>query len=152
MRRTYGAVVYTGGTFDLFHAGHVELLRTCRSLAGRDGRVVVALNTDQFVMDYKHIIPSHDYDARKIILEACQYVDLVVCNTGNEDSKVAIEVVQPDIIAIGADWSPQNGKDYMAQMKFTEQWLNERHIELRFVPLLAGHSATITRRKLASVP
>ncbi len=151
MRRTTGSIVYTGGTFDLFHAGHVELLKTCRSLAGRDGKVVVALNTDAFVMSYKNIIPAHDYESRKTVLEACQYVDLVVCNTGGEDSKIAIEVIQPDIIAIGADWAPPV-RDYMAQMQFTGEWLNERGIELRFVQLLTGHSSTNTRRKLASVP
>jgi len=152
MRRTFGSIVYTGGTFDLFHQGHVELLKSCRSLAGRDGKVVVALNTDSFVMAYKHIIPTHGYESRKAILEACQYVDLVVCNTGGADSRPTIEVVEPDIIAIGADWSPQNGKDYMAQMQFTQEWLIERHIELQFIPLLTGHSSTNTRRKLAAVP
>jgi glycerol-3-phosphate cytidylyltransferase-like family protein len=103
-------------------------------------------------MSYKHIIPTFDYAARKAILEACTFVDLVVCNFYGADSKPTIEIVEPDIIAIGADWSPQNGKDYMTQMGFTQEWLNERHIELRFIPLLTGHSSTSTRRKLQSVP
>lgn len=148
--RTFGQIVYTGGTFDLFHAGHVSLLQQCRSLAGRDGKVVVSLNTDQFVMDYKHLIPTHDYWSRKAILEACGFVDLVVCNIGGADSKPAIEVVGPDIVAIGADWAPP--KDYMAQMQFSQEWLTSMGIELRFIPLLAGHSSTNTRRRLAGVP
>jgi glycerol-3-phosphate cytidylyltransferase len=43
------AVVYTGGTFDLFHSGHVNLLRRCSEI----GTVVVSLNTDEFIEKYK---------------------------------------------------------------------------------------------------
>jgi glycerol-3-phosphate cytidylyltransferase len=143
---TFGSVVYTGGTFDLWHPGHVYLLEQCRSLAGRDGRVVVALNTDEFVGAYKRIIPTHDYAERRAILEACRFVDLVVRNTGGADSKVAIEVVDPDIIAIGSDWK---GRDYYAQMGFTPDWLAERRIELQYLQLLTGHSSTRIRRELA---
>jgi len=42
-------LIYTGGTFDLFHAGHVEFLRRCSDL----GRVLVSLNTDEFIEEYK---------------------------------------------------------------------------------------------------
>lgn len=149
MSATRPLVVYTGGTFDLFHAGHVKLLRECRNIAGVGGRVVVSLNTDEFVNRYKHIIPTYDYADRRAILEACQYVDLVVRNAGDEDSKVALEVVRPDIIAIGEDWK---GRDYHAQMGFTPQWLAERRIEILYVTHLPGHSSTNTRRRLAAVP
>lgn len=146
---SFGSVVYTGGTFDLWHPGHVHLLRQCRSLAGRDGKVVVALNTDEFVASYKRLIPTHDYADRRAILEACSFVDLVVRNTGGADSKVAIEVVDPDIIAIGEDWKD---RDYHAQMGFTPEWLAERRIELQYLRLLTGHSSTRIRRELAGVP
>jgi len=42
-------VVYTGGTFDLFHAGHSRFLARCAQL----GDVVVSLNTDEFIEEYK---------------------------------------------------------------------------------------------------
>ena len=48
-----GLTVYTGGTFDLFHSGHVQFLRRCADL----GRVVVSLNTDEFVKSYKPYPP-----------------------------------------------------------------------------------------------
>ena len=46
-------IVYTGGTFDLFHSGHVRLLKRCRDLAGDDGEVVVSVNPSEFVSAYK---------------------------------------------------------------------------------------------------
>lgn len=122
--------VYTGGTFDLFHAGHAALLAACRKVAGPDGRVVVALNRDAFVASYKGRAPVLTYDERAAVLDACRHVDEVVPNALGADSRPTIEAVRPDIIAIGADWA---GKDYYRQMGFTPQWLDERGITLVYV-------------------
>ena len=48
-----GQIVYTGGTFDLLHSGHIRFLKACRRLVGADGEVVVSLNTDAFIEAYK---------------------------------------------------------------------------------------------------
>lgn len=142
-------VLYTGGTFDLLHPGHVHLLQQCRQYVGPYGKVVVALNTDEFVMEYKHIIPTHNYEARRAMVEALESVDLVVTNIGGADSKPAIEVVQPSIIAIGADWQD---RDYKAQMGFTDEWLKARKLQIWYIPLLPGFSSTNVRKALAFMP
>ena len=59
-----GMIVYTGGTFDLFHSAHVRFLKACRRLAGSDGAVVVALNTDAFIQAYKGSAPIMSFDER----------------------------------------------------------------------------------------
>lgn len=138
-------IVYTGGTFDLIHPGHVHLLSRCRALAGSHGQVVVSVNTDEFVESYKGRRPVMSFNDRCIVLAALRDVDRVIENTGGADSKPAIEQVGPDIIAIGADWAPETGKDYMAQMQFTEAWLKEFGIALVFVPLLPDRSSTRLR-------
>ena len=46
-------IVYTGGTFDLFHSGHVNLLKKCKEVAGINGKVIVSLNTDEFIKKAK---------------------------------------------------------------------------------------------------
>jgi glycerol-3-phosphate cytidylyltransferase len=124
-------IVYSGGTFDLFHAGHAYLLGQCRKLAGPGGKVVVALNTDQFVAAYKGMPPVNSYAEREAVLLACRHVDEVIRNAFGADSKPAIEAVQPDVIAIGIDWA---GKDYYAQMDFTQQWLDGRNITPLYLP------------------
>jgi len=134
--------VYTGGTFDLFHIGHVRLLWRCSKLASPDGEVVVALNTDDFVAAYKGRPPVIPYAERREILEACRYVDRVVPNHGGADSKPAIEWVQPDIIAVGSDWQD---RDYHAQMGFTQAWLDERGIRLIYLPYTEGVSTSDIR-------
>jgi glycerol-3-phosphate cytidylyltransferase len=134
-------IVYTGGTFDLFHTGHVELLEYCAML-GTD--VVVSLNTDDFVKSYKESTPVMSYEERKDILLATRYVDEVVPNRGGCDSKPAILEVQPDIIVIGMDWLD---KDYCGQMGFTSDWLSEHRIILCYVPRTRGVSTTELKKR-----
>lgn len=131
--------VYTGGTFDLFHSGHVNILKKCRELVGVDGKVFVSLNTDSFVESYKGRPPVCTYSERKQVLEACRYVDEVIENVGGADSKPAILSVKPDLIVIGSDWE---NRDYYSQMGFTSDWLKAHDIALLYVPYTEGISTT----------
>jgi len=132
MRERDGMRVYTGGTFDMIHRGHLDLLEWCRAFATESGEVIVALNTDEFVEQYKGTRPIIPYEDRKAMLEAfTSLVDVVIENTGGEDSKPAIMDVKPDIIVVGSDWLM---KDYCAQMNFTPEWLEEQKIALAYVP------------------
>lgn len=144
-------VVYTGGTFDLFHEGHVELLRSCKRIAGPDGIVVVALNTDEFITRFKINPPVQSYREREVVLTSCRYVDMVVPNVGEENSKITIEKFMfdnqrpVDIVAIGSDWA---GRDYYGQMGFTKAWLDSLDITLVYVDRRTGMSTTKIKDKL----
>lgn len=138
-------IVYTGGTFDLFHFGHLNLLQACHRLGDR---VVVGLNTDEFVIRYKGRRPLWTYDQRKIMLEACRYVDEVVPNLDGEDSKPVLLKVRPQLLVIGSDWAC---KDYYKQMGFTQQWLDTRGIQLVYVPYTEGMSSTQLREHFKEI-
>lgn len=138
-------IIYTGGTFDMFHAGHAFLLQQCRKLAGPDGRVVVALNTDVFVGAYKGKPPVCSYAEREAVLLAVRHVDEVIKNSHGSDSKPAIEAVRPDIIAIGVDWAM---KDYYGQMGFTAQWLDDHNISLVYLPHPRVISSTEVKNRI----
>jgi len=143
-------VVYTGGTFDLFHEGHVEILRACRRLAGYTGTVVVSLNTDEFIQRFKVNLPIQTYREREVILNSCKYVDFVIPNIGEENSTKTIEdwnsnFKEIDVVAIGSDWA---GRDYYGQMGFTKQWLDEKDIMLIYVDRRTGMSTTKIKDKL----
>ncbi len=137
-----GLVVYTGGTFDLFHSGHANFLRVC---AGISDTVVVSLNTDEFIEAYKGKPPIISYQDRYEVLMACKYVDWVIPNSGGADSKPAIEEASPNIIAIGSDWAR---RDYYAQMGFSQDWLDDRGISLIYIPYTAGISSTAIKARL----
>lgn len=139
-------IVYTGGTFDVLHAGHIELLLDCVGLS-HCGRVVVALNTDEFITEYKGRPPVCTYEQRATMLRAIRYVDEVIPNVGGWDSRPAIEQVMPNIIAVGDDWA---GRDYHGQMGFTPEWLAVRMIELVFVRRTTGLSSSLLKQRLAA--
>jgi len=134
--------IYTGGTFDLFHSGHVNLLRRCSEL----GYVVVSLNTDEFIEGYKGKPPVLSYQEREAVLKSCKYVDQVIPNVGGSDSKIAIELAQPDYIAIGSDWAK---RDYYAQMGFDQDWLDARGIGLVYIPYTKGVSSTNIKGRIS---
>ena len=136
-----GLSIYTGGTFDLFHAGHAAFLKRCSEL----GSVTVSLNTDEFIEAYKGKRPVISYEERQDVLLSCRWVFEVIPNYGGADSKPAIEMTAPDILAIGSDWAR---RDYYAQMGFTQDWLDNRGISLIYIPYTAGISSTAIRARL----
>ena len=138
-------ITYTGATFDLFHSGHVNFLRQCRLITG-DGKLIVSLNTDEFIIEYKGKPPVMSYKEREKVLRSCRYVDDVIPNVGGKDSRIAIEQVKPQFIIIGSDWAK---KDYYRQMSFTQEWLDERNIVLCYVPYTENISTTDIKRRVA---
>jgi glycerol-3-phosphate cytidylyltransferase len=136
-----GLTIYTGGTFDLFHAGHAAFLERCAEL----GRVVVSLNTDEFISAYKGRPPVMTFAERAAVLRACRWVDDVVPNRGGADSTISIEDVAPDLIVIGSDWAR---RDYYAQMGFDQDWLDARGIGLVYIPYTKGISTTDLKTRM----
>ncbi len=139
------SIVYNGGTYDLFHSGHVNILKRCKDIAGPDGKVIVALNTDDFVYQFKNKKPICSEEERMAVLLACKYVDEVIMNVGGQDSRITIDLVKPDYIVTGSDWAQ---KDYHAQMSFTQDWLDERGIGLIYVPYTKTISSTEIRGRM----
>lgn len=136
-------ILYTGGTFDLLHYGHISFLRQCSRICDN---VVVALNTDEFVSEYK-TQTIMTYKERELSLQSCQYVSKIIPNLSGADSKPTILSVNPDIIAVGDDWAH---KDYYSQMSFTPEWLDEKNIVLIYVPYTKGISTSEIKRRITS--
>lgn len=144
--------IYTGGTFDLFHAGHVNFLEGCRRIAGDKGSVVVSLNTDEFIAEYKGKPPVISYRDREAVVSACKYVDRVIPNNYGANSKATIEEYRRiygydsiDCIVVGDDWAK---KDYYQQMGFTQKWLDGQGILLCYIPYTQGISSTEIKERL----
>jgi cytidyltransferase-like protein len=109
--------VYTGGTFDIPHLGHYNFFKQIKEL-WPECWLVVSLNTDKFIGDFKGKKPLFSYDERRMLLNKVSYIDSIITNTGGADSKPAIISTQPNVIAIGNDWLE---KDYCGQMGFDAQ-------------------------------
>ena len=136
-------IVYTGGTFDLFHSGHVRLLERCKEVSG-DGYLVVSVNTDEFCSQYKEP-PICNLAERMEVVLSCKWVDKVIVNSGGADSKPAIIEAKADLVIVGSDWQ---SKDYYKQMGFTQEWLDEHSIGVMFVPYTEAISTTIIKSRI----
>lgn len=95
------STVITYGTFDLYHIGHVKLLKRLRSLGDR---LVVGLSTDEFnrIKGKDVIIPFND---RREILLSSKYVDDVFPENTWEQKEHDIKREKADVFAMGDDWA-----------------------------------------------
>ena len=93
--------ILTYGTFDLFHVGHVHLLRR---LADLGDRLIVGCSTDEFneIKGKQCIMP---YEDRKIILHACRYVDDVIPEQNWAQKPDDIQRLNVSTFAMGDDWA-----------------------------------------------
>lgn len=139
------------GTYDLLHPGHLFVFRQLRDLAGVNGEVVVGLNRDDFVEEFKGHPPVQTYEQRFAMLLSMRNIDRVVPNTGGADSRPMIETVRPHIIAAGHDWYSDDDSRYCQQMGFTKEWLTERGISLVYLDWMAGYSSTNLRATARSM-
>lgn len=92
--------VITYGTFDVLHAGHINLLRRAKALGDR---LIVALSTDEFNAG-KHKSALLSYENRRSVVEAIRYVDLVIPETCWEQKVSDVQRYDVDIFVIGDDW------------------------------------------------
>ena len=93
-------IVYTVGTFDLLHVGHLALLEYCATLGDT---VAVGVASDEVVQLYKPKAPAIPLDQRIDMLQALRCVDIV--RAYHELDYLSIcEEVKADIFVIGEDW------------------------------------------------
>jgi D-beta-D-heptose 7-phosphate kinase/D-beta-D-heptose 1-phosphate adenosyltransferase len=127
-------VVWTNGTFDLLHPGHVKSLESARRL----GQVlVVGVNSDRSVKAYKGPDrPVLNQDERSTLLAALECVDYVV--VFDEDTPCAsLARLQPDIHCKGMEYAPPHGRPIPERT--TVEAYGGR---IEFLPLIPGVSTT----------
>ena len=93
-------VGYTTGVFDLFHVGHLNLLRQAKDYCDY---LIVGVTTDEETFRLKKKKPIIPFDQRIKIIEAIKYVDRVVPENFN-DKLLAWEKLRFDVIFKGDDW------------------------------------------------
>lgn len=99
-------LVYTVGTFDLLHVGHLALLEQCRKLGDV---VAVGVASDSVVNSYKPNVPVIPLDQRQEMLKALSCVDIVRPYYELEYVSACKEL-DADIFVVGEDWgkNPHN--------------------------------------------
>ena len=105
-------VVYTSGTFDMFHYNHLRMINYARSLGDI---LIVGVSTDELVSSYKAppIIP---FNERMQILEALKTPDIVIPQHTLDHTEI-VKKLNIDAFVVGDDW---RGKyDYLKELGVT---------------------------------
>ena len=101
-----GLKIYTGGTFDLFHAGHVAMLREAKT---RCDYLIVGLQTDPTIDRPEKNRPIQTVFERYVQLQACKYIDEVIPYATEKDVEDILQTYQIDVRVIGEDYA---GKEF----------------------------------------
>lgn len=131
---------YTTGVFDMFHIGHLNILKRAKE---RCEYLIVGVSTDENVMAYKNKIPIIPFEERIEIVKAIKYVDLVVAQE-NMDKFSMWKTLQFDVIFHGDDW--KNSPMYNE----LEEKLKQYGVDIVFLPHTQGVSSTELADKLES--
>jgi glycerol-3-phosphate cytidylyltransferase len=92
--------VITFGTFDLFHIGHVEILRRCKE---RGDYLIVGVSSDN-LNKKKGKTSIYDEKSRMEIVKSIKYVDEVFLEESLEEKDNYIKINQADLLVMGDDW------------------------------------------------
>jgi D-beta-D-heptose 7-phosphate kinase/D-beta-D-heptose 1-phosphate adenosyltransferase len=124
-------IVFTNGTFDILHLGHVTYLQKARKAGDI---LIVGVNTDRSVKTYKDPSrPVNPQDDRIKVLTALECVDHAVLF--DEPTPLSlILTIRPDVLAKGADWAH---KDIVGAREVSS-WGGK----VKRIPLVAGRSST----------
>ncbi len=93
--------VITYGTFDLFHRGHLEILRRAKELGDH---LTVVISTDEFNWNEKQKKCVYSYEDRAAIVAAIKYVDAVIPETCWEQKMTDVTDRDIDVFVMGHDW------------------------------------------------
>jgi glycerol-3-phosphate cytidylyltransferase len=123
---------YTTGVFDLFHIGHLNLLKNAKALCDK---LIVGVTTDELVSykNKKSVIP---FEERIEIVRNIKYVDAVIPQN-SMDKLEACQKIKCDIMFVGDDWY---GTEKWSKI---EKELEEKGVKIVYFPYTKGISSTL---------
>ncbi|AOW77061.1 glycerol-3-phosphate cytidylyltransferase [Colwellia sp. PAMC 20917] len=128
---------YTTGVFDLFHVGHVNLLRNAKAMCDK---LVVGVTTDELV-SYKNKKSVISFEERMEVVRSCRYVDAVIPQE-DMDKFTQWEKIKFDVMFVGDDWF-KSEKWEAIDNKFKEEG-----VRVVYFPYSKGTSSTLINNVL----
>ena len=128
---------YTTGVFDMFHIGHLNILKRAKEQCEY---LIVGVSTDELVQSYKHKNPVIKFEERCAIVGAIKYVDKVVAQT-SLDKMEAYKAQKFDVMFHGSDWKGSDMYD-----KIVKEFALVG-VDVVFLPHTDGISSTLIREK-----
>lgn len=129
---------YTTGVFDMFHIGHLNILRRAKEQCEY---LIVGVSTDEVVESYKHHLPVIPFEQRSAIVEAIKYVDEVVPQT-TMDKTVFLKQRHFDAMFHGDEWK---GTELFNRY---EEEFSKYDSKIVYLSHTDGISSTLLREKI----
>ena len=126
---------YTTGVFDMFHIGHLNILKRAKEQCDF---LIVGVSTDELVNSYKNKTPVIPFEDRKRIVESICYVDKVIPQE-NRNKLEAFDRISFDVMFVGDDWK---NSEFFNQL---EKELQSRGVDLIYLSHTDGISSTMLR-------
>ena len=132
---------YTSGVYDMFHIGHLNVIKNAKQMCDY---LIVAVSTDEVVVENKKKIPVIPFAERFEIVSSIKYVDKVVPQESYSiEGKIKAAMDNHiDVMFVGSDWK---GTD---KWKNIEKQLNEHGIDVVYLPHTDGISSSQLRKKI----
>lgn len=128
---------YTAGVYDLFHVGHLNILKNAKGLCDK---LVVGVTTDELV-SYKGKQALIPFEDRAEIVRSIKYVDAVVPQA-DMDKLTMCKKLGASVLFVGDDWyETEKWKEY-------ERQFQEAGIKIIYFPYTKGVSSTIIREAI----
>jgi glycerol-3-phosphate cytidylyltransferase len=134
-------VGYTTGVFDMFHIGHLNILKKAKEQCDY---LIVGVSTDEVVKEYKNKTPIIPFEERIAIVSELKCVDKAVAQTSMDKMK-AWQELHFDALFHGSDWK---GSDMYK--KIVEEF-NAIGVDVVFLPHTEGISSTMLAEKLENL-
>jgi glycerol-3-phosphate cytidylyltransferase len=134
---------YTTGVYDMFHIGHLKLLKRAKEMCDY---LIVGVSTDELVLKEKNKIPIIPYEDRKEIVGAIKYVDEVIPQYDKDKIKLYLSLKNKfSKMFVGSDWlgTPQWEK--------YEKEFSKYGVEIIYLSHTDGISSTILLEKLKNI-
>ena len=129
---------YTTGVFDMFHIGHLNILRRAKE---RCDYLIVGVTTDDLCKKRKNKLPVVPQEERVEIVSSIKYVDKVVLQE-DMDKFQAVKSLNADVVFVGSDW--QGTK---AWQEYEKQFM-QVNCDVVYLSHTDGISSTILRDRL----
>tara|TARA_R110000787_G_scaffold276654_1_gene385638 strand:- start:1237 stop:1656 length:420 start_codon:yes stop_codon:yes gene_type:complete len=128
---------YTTGVFDLFHVGHVNLLRNAKGMCDK---LVVGVTTDELV-SYKNKKSVISFEERMEVVRSCRYVDAVIPQE-DMDKFVQWQKIKFDVMFVGDDWFKSE------KWQAIDQQFKKEGVRVVYFPYSKGTSSTLINNVL----
>lgn len=131
---------YTTGVFDLFHIGHLNMLKNAKGLCDK---LIVGVTIDELV-SYKNKKAVIPFEERIEIVRSIKFVDTAIAQE-NIDKFEAWKKLKFDILFVGDDWyNTESWKEY-------EEKFNDVGVRVIYFPYTKGTSSTLINKTLKNL-